>query len=67
MYSYWLDPPVPIFMQFYMFNITNPKEFLEGQRPAVAQSGPYTYRYVKIPDGVADTCIRQNLWTCHFL
>lgn len=42
-YNYWLDPPVPIFMQFYMFNITNPKEFLEGQRPAVAQSGPYTY------------------------
>ena len=47
MYNYWLDPPVPIYMQFWMFNVTNPDEVLQkGERPSVAQYGPYTYRLV---------------------
>ena len=47
MYNYWLDPPVPIYMQFYMFNVTNPEEVLKkGERPSLAQYGPYTYRLV---------------------
>ena len=47
MYDYWLNPPVPIYMQFYMFNVTNPDEVLQkGERPSLAQYGPYTYRLV---------------------
>ena len=45
MYDYWLDPPVPIYMQFYMFNVTNHEEVLQGEKPSVTQSGPYTYRF----------------------
>ena len=45
MYEYWLDPPVPIYIQFYMFNLTNPEEFLQGEKPSLSQSGPYTYRF----------------------
>ncbi|XP_034048053.1 lysosome membrane protein 2c [Thalassophryne amazonica] len=40
----WEDPPSPVYMQFYFFNVTNPMEVLEGERPAVLQVGPYTYR-----------------------
>ncbi|KAL4234338.1 Scavenger receptor class B [Mactra antiquata] len=42
-YDYWKDPPVPIYLQIYMFNLTNQKEFLSGDKPTVEQIGPYTY------------------------
>lgn len=42
-YDYWLDPPVPIYLQFYIFNLTNPAEFLSGNKPSLVQIGPYTY------------------------
>lgn len=37
------SPPVPIFMQFYLFNLTNKEEVLEGAKPVLQQVGPYTY------------------------
>nr|XP_046231681.1 lysosome membrane protein 2c [Scatophagus argus] len=40
----WENPPPPVYMQFYFFNLTNPMEVLAGDRPAVVQIGPYTYR-----------------------
>ncbi|XP_045595505.1 lysosome membrane protein 2 [Procambarus clarkii] len=37
------SPPVPIFMQFYLFNVTNSEAVLEGAVPVLQQVGPYTF------------------------
>lgn len=37
------SPPVPIFMQFWLFNVTNSEAVLEGAVPVLQQVGPYTY------------------------
>ena len=39
----FIAPPVPIFMQFYFFNVTNPEDVLYGDMPDLQQIGPYTY------------------------
>ncbi|TRY95886.1 hypothetical protein DNTS_021409 [Danionella cerebrum] len=41
----WINPPPPVYMQYFFFNVTNPDEFLAGKEKArVTQMGPYTYR-----------------------
>uniref|UniRef100_A0A8C1D0B1 Uncharacterized protein n=1 Tax=Cyprinus carpio carpio TaxID=630221 RepID=A0A8C1D0B1_CYPCA len=43
-FSVFQNPPPPVYMQFYFFNLTNPAEVLDGDKPFVLQVGPYTYR-----------------------
>ncbi|XP_066275128.1 scavenger receptor class B member 1-like [Branchiostoma lanceolatum] len=43
-FDFWKDIPIPIYMQFYLFDILNVDEVLKGGKPAVEQRGPYTYR-----------------------
>ncbi|XP_060746357.1 lysosome membrane protein 2c [Tachysurus vachellii] len=51
-FAVWKDPPPPVYMQFYFFNLTNPKEVLSGDKPAVIELGPYTYREYRPMEGV---------------
>ncbi|KAF1377908.1 hypothetical protein PFLUV_G00205650 [Perca fluviatilis] len=43
-YTMWKDVPVPFYMSVYFFNVLNPKEILDGEKPMVEQKGPYVYR-----------------------
>ena len=41
----WLNPPAPIIIEFYLFNLTNPEAVLnEGAKPNLQQIGPYSYK-----------------------
>ncbi|XP_077354028.1 scavenger receptor class B member 1 [Festucalex cinctus] len=43
-YRMWKDIPVPFYMSVYFFNVVNPKEVLDGEKPVLEQRGPYVYR-----------------------
>ncbi|XP_077517685.1 protein croquemort-like isoform X1 [Amblyomma americanum] len=43
-YSNWQRAPVPIYVKYYFFNMTNPEEILAGTEKARLQEvGPYTF------------------------
>lgn len=43
----WKHSSLPIFMQYFVFNLTNPEEVVAGTAvPNVTQMGPYSYRYI---------------------
>ncbi|CAK6450059.1 unnamed protein product [Pipistrellus nathusii] len=43
----WKQPPLPVYSQFYFFNVTNPEEILGGEIPRLEEVGPYTYREIR--------------------
>nr|ANG08490.1 sensory neuron membrane protein 2 [Trichogramma dendrolimi] len=43
MRNLWSKLPFPIYYQFYVFNVTNPEQVAEGEKPIVQEVGPYTY------------------------
>lgn len=40
----WRTTPVPLYLHFYFFNLTNPLEFGNGSKPLLEEIGPYCYR-----------------------
>lgn len=42
-YDQWISPKVPIHCAVYLFNLTNPDEFLAGKRPILEEKGPYIF------------------------
>ncbi|EFN62240.1 Scavenger receptor class B member 1 [Camponotus floridanus] len=45
LFSIWKKPPVDIYLNVYIFNITNPVEFLSGkEKLKVQEVGPYVYQ-----------------------
>lgn len=44
-YAHWQQVPVPIYVKYYFFNVTNPNEVLEQkEKPRLEELGPYTFR-----------------------
>lgn len=43
-YEQLKNPTLPVWKDFYFFNLTNAAEFAEGAKPNVTQVGPYSYR-----------------------
>ena len=43
-FEMWRKPPVEPQMKVYFFNVTNPREFMRGEKPILREIGPYVYR-----------------------
>jgi len=45
LFNIWRAPPVEILLKIYIFNVTNPREFMAGkQKLKVEEVGPFVYR-----------------------
>lgn len=52
-FKQWRDIPFPLFVNIYIFNVTNPDDFLRnGSRPILQQLGPYSYRTIWTKDSI---------------
>lgn len=45
-FGMWKEIPVPFYLSVYFFEVVNPSEILNGQKPVVRERGPYVYRWV---------------------
>ncbi|XP_022240630.1 protein croquemort-like [Limulus polyphemus] len=44
-YGYWKEPPIPIYIRFYFFNLVNPEGVWSlTEKPNFKEMGPYTFR-----------------------
>lgn len=43
-FNMWKEIPVPFYLSVYFFDVVNPNEILQGQKPQVRERGPYVYR-----------------------
>ena len=44
LYKQWLNPPLEVFMSFYLFNLKNPEDFENGARPIFEEVGPFIFQ-----------------------
>ncbi|XP_050445095.1 sensory neuron membrane protein 1-like [Cataglyphis hispanica] len=50
----WSNFPLPLDFKIYMFNITNPDEIVQGQKPIVQEVGPFFYDEYKVKFDLID-------------
>eukprot|EP00095_Tigriopus_kingsejongensis_P004509 maker-scaffold427_size174323-snap-gene-0.42 protein:Tk04509 transcript:maker-scaffold427_size174323-snap-gene-0.42-mRNA-1 annotation:"hypothetical protein DAPPUDRAFT_326408" len=53
-YKAWLDPPVPVFMNFYFFNVTNTAAVATGAKPELVEIGPYCFREDRLKQDILE-------------
>lgn len=52
-FDLWAKPPVNLYIKIYLYNITNPDEFLAGtEKLKVEEVGPYVYQEMLVHDNV---------------
>ena len=52
-YSQWINPAPPIYMQYWIYNVTNAKDVIKGAKPTLKEVGPFTYRLYQPKTNVA--------------
>jgi len=53
-YDAFVEPPVPVFMKFRFFNVTNPEGVKNGDKPELNEIGPYAYKEVRRKENILE-------------
>ncbi|XP_069834365.1 platelet glycoprotein 4 [Dendropsophus ebraccatus] len=48
-YENWIVPGSPVYREFWIFNVSNPDDIINGGKPKLQQIGPYTYLVRHVP------------------
>lgn len=68
-FTMWNENPIPVFLSFYMFNLSNPDDFFKGKKPHFTETGPYVFseKFYKTDkvwnDNGTVTFHRRRYWT----
>lgn len=64
--SRWANVSIPIYFSVYIFNVTNPAEFMAGEKPIVREVGPFVFiqKRRKIIQNMDADSVRFNRHTC---
>ncbi|XP_022079488.1 lysosome membrane protein 2-like isoform X2 [Acanthaster planci] len=52
-YDIWKNPTADVYMQFWVWNLTNPIEVQNGKEPFLVERGPYTYREIMVKENIS--------------
>ncbi|CAF0752146.1 unnamed protein product [Rotaria sordida] len=48
----WITPPVPVYLQFWLWECVNVIDFIQGGKPMLVERGPFTYLENRTKSGV---------------
>ncbi|CAL4124192.1 unnamed protein product [Meganyctiphanes norvegica] len=51
-YEAWRETPVPVYYKVFVFNLTNPRQFMAGDNPVMRECGPYVYLMKEVKENV---------------
>jgi scavenger receptor class B protein 1 len=54
LYNQWLDPPIDVYMSFYLFDLKNGDEFSKGGKPKFEEVGPFVFREYILKEDIVD-------------
>jgi len=57
----WLVPPVDAHLTVFAFNLTNPDQVLQGEKPVLQEVGPFVYKAVTVKDSLDPETSLPNL------
>lgn len=54
MYNSWLNPPIDVYMSFYLFDLKNGDDFINGEKPKFEEVGPFVFHEYITKEDIVD-------------
>lgn len=55
LYDQWVNPPIEVNINFYLFSIKNGQDFEKGATPIVEEIGPIVYREYVVKENLTNS------------